>query len=174
MALAMLAAAIASSIAIPSAMASAHPSSSDSVILQSEIKAQLQNDPSGTVIASNQISYDNGNVIVTVAPPPDQAVGGPAAKSDCGSGWLCLWAVQDYRGTRWQFHDEGYIQNLSPYGATPFFSFYNHRGHRWFLHQFQNGNGAEQCYPGNTSGSDLRPWYSDGRSIYLGHTNERC
>lgn len=174
MGLVMLTAAITSSIIIPSVMASAHPSSSDSVLLQSEIKAQLQNDPSGTVIANNQISYDHGNVIVTVAPPPDQAVDAPAAKSDCTSGWLCLWSIFGYRGARWQFRDEGYIQNLPPYGATPFQAFYNHRGHRWFLHESVNGAGKVQCYGGNTSASDLKPWYRDGESIYLAKTNESC
>jgi hypothetical protein len=61
--------------------------------LRSAMAAQLRFNPSGKVINSNQISYDHGNVVVTVAVP------GVTPAFTCPSGTMCLWKEPNLRGS---------------------------------------------------------------------------
>jgi hypothetical protein len=148
----------------PSGLEKAAPSA------RTAMAEQLRDHPGGTVISDNQISYAGGNVIETFPTGPVS----PQATPNCPGGWLCLYESDNYQDRRWQFHDEGYTQNLAPYGATPFFSFYNNRGHRWFLHRGANGSGAETCYQAQARVSAMDVDWAYSKSIYLGTTNNRC
>jgi hypothetical protein len=57
--------------------------------LSAAMIAQLKYNPSGKVISSDQISYDNGDVIVTVGAGPDFR---------CPDGYVCLYSNTGYTG----------------------------------------------------------------------------
>jgi hypothetical protein len=134
------------------------------------VAEQLDHFPGGTRISKDTVSYENGQVLVVFRP---DGVATPAAKSDCPEGWACLWRNPSFGSTRWQFHDEGYYQNLEQWGATPFLSFYNRRSHNMFLRE--TSTSAPLCYPGygastNLGSSMVR--YSEW--IYLANTGNNC
>lgn len=153
-------------------LALAAPSSvSAAPALSGALTEQMTRHPGGTAINDHTVSYAGGNVLVDVAPTRS---GTPDAAFDCGGGWLCLWQDDNFTGTRWQFRSEGYIQDLDPWGASPFYSFYNNRNHRWFLHQGSGGNGATACYQAGAKVSAMNPAWAQSKSIYLATSNNRC
>ncbi|TLP66539.1 hypothetical protein [Microbispora triticiradicis] len=140
--------------------------------LQSAINKQLSRAPGGTV-RDNTITYDGGNVIVTVPYPDSCGVLTTFAKTDCPSNFVCLWKKASFADVRWQFRDEGYWQNLEAYGATPFLSFYNNRGHNFMLKVASTD--SPQCYSPYSSSSNLgSSYYRYSEYIYLNQTANNC
>ncbi|GAB3160985.1 hypothetical protein FLX08_33680 [Microbispora hainanensis] len=140
--------------------------------LQTIVNKQLARAPGGTV-RDNTITYDGGNVIVTVPYPDSCGVLTTFAKTDCSSGWVCLWSKASFAGSRYQFRDEGYWQNLEAYGATPFLSFYNNRGNNFMLKVAVTD--SPQCYSAHSSSSNLgSSYYRYSEYIYLNKTDDNC
>jgi hypothetical protein len=140
--------------------------------LQAAIDKHLARAPGGAV-RDNTITYDGGNVIVTVPYPDSCGVLTTFAKTDCSSGWVCLWSRAGFVGSRYQFRDEGYWQNLDAYGATPFLSFYNNRGNNFMLKVGRSE--SPQCYSPYSSSSNLtNSYYRYSEWIYLNQTANNC
>jgi peptidase inhibitor family I36 len=77
--------------------ASSAQSARVSAEFRSAIAAQLRYNPSGTVINSSQISYDHGQVVVTVTVP------GATPRYTCPSGSICLWNQANLTGNEATF-----------------------------------------------------------------------
>ncbi|WP_229920635.1 peptidase inhibitor family I36 protein [Streptomyces avidinii] len=101
----------------PQPAATASLTKSESQQLQSRMAEQLRRHPGGTVVASNEISYENGAVKVTLplkdgaAPVPAGATGTP----NCDSGSVCLYEHDNFNGTRVSYTQCG-IYNLGDRG----------------------------------------------------------
>jgi hypothetical protein len=137
----------------------------------------LANNPSGVRIAANQVAWNNRTVIMTIPASPEAGVGGCPSGFFSGQ-WTCVYRWRNFQGTRLQFQDAGYYQNLYQYGGFDWhtWSYSNTRGQRAWLNENANHNhpGAQYCMSGNTAGSDIfGPWSND-QWIYLSSNTDRC
>lgn len=89
------------------------PSQSTAQALQHQINADLRIAPGGTQINKSQISWHDGNVIMTF---------GPSASGPCPTGWACFYEHRDFNqgpndqnGRRLQFRQCGFWQHFSTY-----------------------------------------------------------
>ncbi|MGI5183061.1 peptidase inhibitor family I36 protein [Dactylosporangium sp. CA-152071] len=74
----------------------------------------LAEHPGGTVVGANEISYDGGRFVVTLAPPapsPEHV----DAYVDCPSGWFCFYDRADFGYPRGKLSSCGW-QSLATYG----------------------------------------------------------
>jgi hypothetical protein len=167
------------------------------------IAAALQTNPSGTRIAPDMVEWNNDSVLMTVPTTSDGAPGvatataatvrskrhraTAAATGGCptpnwlGEGyyWECVYNQVDWHGTRLQFKDAGYYQDLWSYGGNSWHteSWSQTRGQRSWLNQYANHNssGASLCMSGNAAGSDTASLSASwDRWIYLSDNYAHC
>lgn len=95
------------------------------------------------------------------------AVDSPAnagSRSDCPSGYFCVWTLTYYDGTRYQFNDVG---DYNPITADPIRSAYNHRTKRTYLNELSGSSSNYSCFgPGDYDGS-LSGWQLHANSAFL-------
>ncbi len=85
-------------------------------------------------------------------------------RSDCPSGYFCVWTQTNYDGTRYQYNNVG-AYNLI--GADPIGSAYNNRSKRTYLNQNSGSSSTYSCFgPGNYD-SALSGWQVHANSAYL-------
>lgn len=75
------------------------------------VAAFLADHPDATRVSSNQVSWHDGDVVLTF---PGRLL--PRLTSTCYSGWSCLYEHSDFGGRKLQFRSCGYTQSLGPYG----------------------------------------------------------
>ncbi|MEV4513721.1 peptidase inhibitor family I36 protein [Dactylosporangium sp. NPDC049525] len=81
--------------------------------LQRKIDLQLKLAPGGTQISANEVSYNNGQFVVTYALPNSiQAV---QAAADCPSNWFCFYDGANFTYPRGKLSSCGW-QDLGAYG----------------------------------------------------------
>lgn len=111
-----IAIAVVTSMATPAAAAPTpnDPPQATAQTLQNQIDTQLRMHPGGTQISSNEIAWQNGNVVMTV---------GTLAFGACDSGWYCLYEHPNFNnalvhrgGRKLRFQQCGFWQFLSDYG----------------------------------------------------------
>ncbi|MEV4364571.1 peptidase inhibitor family I36 protein [Nonomuraea sp. NPDC049625] len=135
---------------------------------QTAIDRQLTKAPGGKALDERTISYLEGKVLVTLVSPQSCGETTTMAKSDCPLGWLCFWEDPSFQGTRWQFQDEGYWQDLRQWGVDIFYSFYNHRADAFLLRRTSSSNVL--CYNAEGSGSNVGTTVGGYRYIFLRQT----
>jgi hypothetical protein len=103
--------------------------------LQGKVDAYLAGHPGGTQVSANEIAYDNGRFIVSVA----RLNGAASGTADCPRGWFCFYEYTGFRHPRGQLSDCGW-QDLARWGwqnrtasvhynmPTGYVVFYNHAG----------------------------------------------
>jgi hypothetical protein len=133
-----------SAAAIAAGGASATGASADEPSLQDQIDHQLAVTQGGVQTAPNQVSYQDGHVVVTFPMP------GSARALDiegCPEGlsvkWYCFYEDPDFKGRRLQFND------CSPGGVTQYFSNFDFAARTSSWANTKNG-GAIYVYNGNT------------------------
>jgi|GEM_PF-6401912 len=88
----------------------------------------------------------------------------PRAKSDCASGYFCVWTGTNYTGT---------IQRISATNAyravtlSTTRSYYNHRSKRTWLHQALDGSGSHVCINPGVSKASTSGWQATANAVYL-------
>lgn len=93
----------------------------------------LAGHPGGKIVGANEISYDDGRFVVTIAPPTNR----PAQTDgyvDCPRGWFCFYDRADYGYPRGKLSSCG-PQSLTYYGWQDRVesAYYNiDRGQVWF------------------------------------------
>jgi hypothetical protein len=95
--------------------------------LQTEVTGHLNDYGKGTQIGINQVSFNEGNTILTLPLPGEtkaRAVGeliSPAAATDCHSnqqGWACLWSGTNFSGTRLEHFNCETLSLGSPFNSS--------------------------------------------------------
>jgi hypothetical protein len=138
--------------------------------------AALRNNPSGVQIAADEVSWDNGSVIMVVPATPDAGTGGCPGGVLTGQ-WSCVYSQTHFEGTRLQFQDAGYAQDLQHYGGNGWktMSWSNTRGQRTWIRPDQfDGNGPELCMTGNAASYTVAEQYIRNRWIYLTTNYAAC
>lgn len=161
---ALLVSAAAFAASSPTRTASSAQSARASAELRAAMAAQLRFNPSGTVINSNQISYDHGNVVVTVVVP------GVAPAATCPSGTFCMWTQKNLTGT--------FASVKSPVGEpirrsgyiSVIHSVHNLRSTGSIIQDHKTG-GPSICYPGGVRSNDVSFPVSDYGWLYLEKTD---
>jgi hypothetical protein len=165
------------------------------------IAAALARNPAGVRVAPAVVTWDRGDVVMTVpATPKGNVIALPASakssaryhpkimaitagsRDSCPAGvftfWSCVYNQTNWNGTRLEFKDTGYYQDLYAYGGTNWvtLSWSNRASHRTWLNQYANHNnsGASLCMTGGGAGSNsFGPWSAD-RWIYLSTNTDHC
>ena len=92
--------------------------------------AYLAAHPGGKLVGANDISYDDGRFVVTIAPPEHTT-----AYVDCPKGWFCFYDRPDFGYPRGKL-SSCYGQSLTTYGWQDRVesAYYNlDRGYVWFF-----------------------------------------
>jgi len=150
-----------------------------------EIAAALSRAPGGVRVAPGQAEWNNYAVVLTV--PTTQAstlpTVLPAASDSCpapiiGYRWTCVYSKQYFGGSRLQFKDAGYFQDLHYYGGVSWItnSWSNTRGQRTWLQEYPSHNNAghEICLTGNAHAGILSGPNNVDRWIYLSTNYDHC
>jgi hypothetical protein len=153
----------------------------------SALATALQRTPGGNRISRSQVEWSTaagGLVVMTVPTTATGSTLSPDATDSCpapiiGTRWSCVYNETGFAGTRLQFTDAGYYQDLHKYGGSAWetFSWSNTRGQRAWLNQYENHNasGASFCMTGNAHGSNIsgNPAVRD-EWIYLSTNYDAC
>jgi hypothetical protein len=155
--------AIALLCAVPALAASHHAvasarSAKVKAILKQEIRAQLKYNPSGRAIGPTEVSYDHGNVIVSVAIP------GAGPDFECPSGYTCIFEGKYLTGGHAKIR-EPLAKNIeiNAYIKLPVLSLHNLRKSASYL---SNGKHAA-CYPAGAEADDIQAPYRNYPYLYL-------
>jgi hypothetical protein len=146
------------------ASAAARPTPDVAASLRAEIAAQLRYNPNGTVINSQQVSYDNGHVIVTV-PDPNSRTSPQLGDGQCKGGHVCIWEYSDYVGSSASI--TGPLDSNIPIRAyiPQVETLDNQRSDGSIL---SNGTTAI-CYPAGAQAKSISSPYSKYPWLYLEH-----
>jgi hypothetical protein len=150
----------------PAHAASAAQSARVSAELRSAVAAQLRYNPSGTVINSSQISYDHGQVVVTVVVP------GVVPAFTCPNGYMCLWSKPKRQGNFAKIKSP--IQK--PIRIHQYLSVVkslNNRRSTGSIIQIDTGASKTACYPAGTIVNNVPKPMSNWKFLWLQKT-ENC
>lgn len=86
--------------------------------MQVRIDAVLHAHPGGTQIAWNEVSWDDGDVVLTLASEAPVEVSPLAAVGNCASGTFCAYTDTSYRGDKLTFSACTNINSVSALGGT--------------------------------------------------------
>ncbi|WP_311208461.1 MULTISPECIES: peptidase inhibitor family I36 protein [unclassified Aeromicrobium] len=101
----------------------------------------------------------------TFMPAPAGAAIAPVeAKSDCGSGYFCVWSSTNYSGTIQRFSATNSYRDITLNSTR---SYYNNRSYRTWLHSNSDGGGSTQCINPRSSRSSTSGWQTYAQAAYL-------
>ncbi len=86
------------------------------------------------------------------------------AKSDCGSGYFCVWSSTNYSGSIQRFSSTNSYRSITLSSTR---SYYNHRSYRTWLHAEPNGGGSKVCVNPGGSVAVTSGWQSLAEAVYL-------
>jgi hypothetical protein len=144
------------------------------------IAETLAGSPSATRIGPNQVEWKNGSVIMTVPATPNAGVGNCPTGGWFSDGWTCIYNDTRFHGTRLQFHDCCYAQNIYDYyqtGVWTTWSWSNTRGERSRLWQTignPSDHGYSLCMNPNSASSHAAGFWMHDPYIYLGTDPNHC
>jgi Peptidase inhibitor family I36 len=95
------------------------------------------------------------------------AVDSPAnagSRSDCPSGYFCVWTLTYYDGTRYQFND---VDDYNRIYADPIRSAYNHRSKRTYLNELSGSSSNYSCFGAGDYDGSLSGWQLHANSAFL-------
>jgi hypothetical protein len=126
---------------IAATASTASPSATLRTEYRAELQAQLRYNSSGRIINDHQISYDDGNVVVTVATP-----GGGAPDYNCPDGRVCIFELDDLRGSHASINEpEGKLINAR--GYLPVIKSLHNKRTAGVLLQKKRAKRGHACYP---------------------------
>jgi peptidase inhibitor family I36 len=122
--------------------------------------AQLRYNPSGTIINSSQISYDHGQMVVTVVVP------GVIPASTCPNGYMCLWSRPKRQGKFAEIKSP--IQKpIRIHQYLPVVKSLNNRRSTGSIIQIDTGASQTACYPAGTIVSNVPKPVSNWKFLWL-------
>src|SRR5690348_14475498 len=173
--------------------------SSATAYQNSTVASALARAPSGQRVAPGVVEWANYSVVMAVpktrtgttasmAVPTGAAVAASpdvlaAGTGGCPSGvltkWNCVYSQTGFGGTRLQFKDSGYYQDLWYWGGGSWVtkSYSNTRGYRGWLNQYANHNasGESLCMNPHSAMSDTSHFLASlDRWIYLSKNSAPC
>lgn len=86
------------------------------------------------------------------------------SRSDCPSGYFCVWTLTYYEGTRYQFND---VDDYNPITADPIRSAYNHRTKRTYLNELSGKSSNYSCFGAGDYDGSLSGWQVHANSAFL-------
>ncbi|MEV5721155.1 peptidase inhibitor family I36 protein [Amycolatopsis mediterranei] len=109
--------------------------------LQVSVDREMGAHPGGVQTAPDEISYDGGRFVITVARPGQQAA------LSCPAGWYCFWDGLNFTGNRGKLSSCG-TQALAQWNwQNRIKSVYNRTGD--YVYFWDYATGADQLFPGN-------------------------
>lgn len=87
-----------------------------------------------------------------------------AAKSDCGSGYFCVWSSTNFSGGIQRFSATNSYRAVT---LSTTRSYYNNRSYRTWLHAEPNGGGSTLCINPGSSNASTSGWQSIAEAVYL-------
>ena len=85
--------------------------------MQSRIDKVMGAHPNGTQISWNEVSWDGGDVILTLAPETSTGTATLAAVGGCASGSFCAYSLTNYAGNKLTFSTCVNIHSVSALGS---------------------------------------------------------
>lgn len=101
---------------------------------------------------------------VNGAAPADAAASPTRAKSDCGSGYFCVWSSSNFSGTIQRFSATNSYRAITLSSTR---SYYNNRSYRTWLHAEPSGGGSTVCVNPGSSNASTSGWQSYAEAVYL-------
>lgn len=92
------------------------------------------------------------------------AVEPATAKSDCGSGYFCVWSSSNFTGTIQRISATNSYRSIT---LTTTKSYYNNRSYRTWLHAEPNGGGSNICINPRVSNANTSGWQALADAAYL-------
>jgi len=135
--------------------------------VQSQIDAALAASPGGTQINENQISWEDGAVILTIPLPGERYALGPGEEvgasgtHDCDYTFTCLYEHEQFEGRRLDFSKCGVIYDLGNWNFNDMASSY---------HNNQSGGARTTVY--NWEGSWVRIWITSAAPTWSSNVGE--
>lgn len=86
------------------------------------------------------------------------------AKSDCGSGYFCVWSSTNYSGSIQRFSSTNSYRAITLSSTR---SYYNNRSYRTWLHAEPNGGGSTVCINPGGSVAVTSGWQTLAEAVYL-------
>lgn len=104
--------------------------------MQQRIDAVLEAHPDGVQIDANEVSFDGGKIVLTLAATPTSSLSAligvqPLSVGSCASGYYCVWSSTNYGGNKLSLSGclaSGYSVNLTSYLATRYSAANNKNG----------------------------------------------
>jgi hypothetical protein len=154
---------------------------------RTQVSAAIANNHKGTCIGVGKISWNKGSVVMAI---PKTAKAANLPKScpsggDLDTGWACVYNLTHFHGTRLQFHDCCYGQNLRHYGGPDWVSLSyasTRRSEPPFVHPFRswlyqfNGrhHGREYCMEGQSAAGVISGPVTHNKWIFLSNSEDHC
>jgi hypothetical protein len=139
--------------------------------------------PGGVRTGPNQVEWHNYAVVMTVPSTSGGSTLAPNATDSCpapiiGTRWTCVYDESYFNGTRLQFSDAGYYQDLWYYGGSDWetHSWSNTRGQRSWLNEYEShtDSGYSLCMTGNAHAGVYDGLAASDRWIYLSSNYAAC
>lgn len=95
------------------------------------------------------------------------AVDSPAnagSRSECPSGYFCVWTQENYEGSRYQYNNVGAYNRIY---ADPIRSAYNHRSKRTYLNELSGSSSNYSCFGAGDYDWSLTGWQVHANSAFL-------
>jgi hypothetical protein len=86
------------------------------------------------------------------------------SKSDCPSGYFCVWTQENYNGSRYQYNN---VDNYNQINVDPIRSAYNHRSKRTYLNQNSGSSTTYSCFGAGDYDGALSGWQIHANSAFL-------
>jgi hypothetical protein len=156
---------------------------------RAQVAAAIANNPAGICTGVGKISWNKGSVIMTIpktanAPAPALSKRCPTG-GDLDTGWACVFNATHFKGTKLQFHDCCYEQNLRHYGGADWVSLsyvstrrteppFVHPYRSW-LYQFKGKHhGLEYCMEGESAAGVISGNVKKDQWIFLSNSTDHC
>ncbi len=113
------------------------------------LSAALARAPGGMRISPNTVEWNDYTVMMTVPATPDASTASPDT-NPCWNQYSCVYNAPNQAGTRLQFQDAGYYQDLYTYGGPHWqtLSWRNRRPYRAWLNQYKPPSWGHHVHAG--------------------------
>jgi hypothetical protein len=128
--------------------------------LDAAAQAYLAANPGGQLLATNEISYDNGKFIVAVTPPRTTQ-----AAPDCPYNWFCFYDGPDFNYPRGRLSDCGW-QNLATWKWDYRIESVHYNMPRGSVLYLNDSSGLFQVGVGNQTMNSVRPNQNRANWVY--------
>lgn len=103
-------------------------------------------------------------LIVAVSLVAVESPANAGSRSDCPSGYFCVWTLTNYDGTRYQYND---VDDYNLITADPIRSAYNNRSKRTYLNEQSGSSSTYSCFGPRDYDGSLSGWQLHANSAFL-------